>query len=142
MVKDAVRAGFGRRGFGLGLGLALALLLAAGCATSRNGPYDSRDGWRVGEVLRIGNGAGFGTASVDCRGAIDASAQPATRFAYVQLDFRRIGRKYPAQGTTQRFAIVPVPPGQRIAPGDDIHLNVRDCSLPITPVTGGGGQAD
>lgn len=116
-------------------GAALAMLLiVGGCATVYDTKHDYQDGWRVVEVLKIGPGATLGFASVDCREPSNRSDGDGL-FAYVQFDFRQIGRKYPHAGSSRRFAIVPVRDSLHIAPGDYVYVNIRDCQQPLERVS-------
>ncbi len=105
--------------------------LASGCSF-----FDERyafgQGWRIGEVLKVGSAAELAFAGIDCRRNMPDGGNRDHRFAEIQVDFRQTARKHPHAGATPpRYAIVPVPDSLQIVPGDRVYVNIQDCALAI-----------
>lgn len=109
------------------------LALLAGCATSQDAQSDYVQGWRVGEVERIGTGTErFPITGVDCRGTDTRTAGiAAQRYAYVEFIHAQTGSKYFYSGPTQRHVLVPIPVDSEYRVGEYVYVNIRDCGLPL-----------
>jgi hypothetical protein len=90
----------------------------SGCASSvYEGKYAWDDGWREAKVLRIAAGSELGGRHThDCR--YKKSAVPSQRYAEVAV--RMAGK--------DRRAVVPVADDTRLATGDAVYANVRECT--------------
>lgn len=115
---------------------ALWILVAQGVLVGACAPaYDERHpfnrGWRSGEVLRIERAEALGGASTDCRRSAAPTQGTTDRFAYIRLEGQQTARKHPRSGLAQRHAIMPIPSGMALTPGDDVLVNIRDCLSPM-----------
>lgn len=118
----------------LAIGLTLTMLVG-GCAAPYDAKYPYEQGWRLGEVVKTGQGIRFESAGMDCRSAQPSAAIESNGVAYVQVDFRPIGKKYPHSGPSLRYMLAPIPKGVEIGPGDTVYVNIRDCSQAIVRYT-------
>ncbi|WP_353405506.1 hypothetical protein [Duganella hordei] len=94
-------------------GILLMLCWLAGCTTPLERPYDYAQGWRVAVVGDIGPGPAGLAAGLDCRTPGSRSA-----YAYVQYYSR----------LRQRHAIVMVAEGSHLRVGQQVYVNIRDCT--------------
>lgn len=104
------------------------LVTIAGCASSvYEGKYAWEDGWREAEVVRIAPASELGGRHTnDCR--YGHSPAPAQRYAVVS--FRTVSKR--------SRAVVPIAADSRLAAGDLVYANVRECAASaIVPRRGG-----
>lgn len=112
--------------------MTLALAVLGGCATVYDGKYNYEQGWRIGEVWKIGTGtARFPIAGVDCRATASQADLAGSRYAYIQFVFDPMGGKYFYHGPKQRHAIVAIPEGINLQESERVYVNVRDCDQAI-----------
>jgi len=98
----------------------VAAWLLSGCAAVCNSVYNYEEGWSEAVVESLTPDAHqLAQASLDCR----ASA-PEGRYAYVRYEV----------ALRPRHAVVVVPEGLTLQPGQRLYINTRDCRRPIAPV--------
>jgi hypothetical protein len=107
--------------------IAAALVLSvavAGCVTVYEGKYDLKDGWRQAEVLKVGAASDIirGQSS-DCR--LEATPQQLSSGRFALLSYVLFARNW--------HRVVPLRPGQVLAAGDPVYLNVRSCNAAVEP---------
>jgi hypothetical protein len=104
---------------------AAALAALAGCATTPvfEGGRAWNEGWRVGEVEKVGNASELGyRQTYDCRYREGGAGRDATgRFAVVGV--QHMGR--------HRHHVAPVEAGKEPAVGAPVLTNWRRCEPPI-----------
>ena len=116
----------------ISIAIAVATLTFA-CSTPENRLHPFSQGWRNGEIKMLGSAtSSFPVGAIDCRGS-QAHKEPIDQvYAYVQFDFRSSG-KYFGSNPKQRHIISRVMPGVRIAKGDHVRVNLKDCSQAVAP---------
>lgn len=112
----------------------LALALGTGgCTTVYEGKYAQADGWRLGEIEKIGTEADLRTFALPCRRTESVEGHEADRLAYVQFVFGPMAGKYMYNGPRQRHVIVPLPVGSQLKEGTLVYVNIEDCGQPAIP---------
>ena len=105
--------------------------LTCACSAPEDRLHPFSQGWRNGEVQMLGPAtSSFPVGAIDCRGS-QAHKEPIDQvYAYVQFDFRSSG-KYFGSNPKQRHIISRVMPGVRMAKGDHVRVNLKDCTQAV-----------
>lgn len=104
-----------------------ASVLITACASLENDGYDFKDGWRRAKVLEIGSAnAVMRTVSKDCRLELGSGA----RFDHYAVASYSVG----GRSTIRAQQVVAVPNDLDLAVGEQVHVNVRDCTQPLSRV--------
>lgn len=99
---------------------ALAVILSGCASTKFEDKYDSKEGWRRGNIDQIGkNIVTDRYLTVDCRQNKLADAQG--QFAQVRFYHNKFWRT----------GVFPLDHGAVYKPGDDVYVNMLDCRLPM-----------
>jgi len=109
--------------------LLVALSCLAGCAVLYEGKYDWDQGWRVGRIIRLGQGgSGIEMLRDDCRN--DTLPADVARTVYAEVAYQNEGRWL-------RHRVVPVPENVHIREGDKVYVNLGSCSNALVKASGG-----
>ena len=103
----------------LAAGVLIASALLSGCATQREsneGQFSWQDGWRMGTVIAVGEGAVF--ADKLAKNCKNMPATQSTRYATISYK--------PVTGRI--WLTVPIPADSSLKPNDFVVVNVLDCS--------------
>lgn len=102
----------------------------AGCTSMDNGRYRYDQGWRFGNIVKIGSATtDFPTAPFDCRRAVPNAGGAEHDYAYVHLaNIHERGGKYFNSNSKLRHVIVRLRPGTSLREGDRVRVNIRDCT--------------
>lgn len=103
--------------------VALAAASALGCTlkTERDDRYEYAEGWRAGKVVEIGrNVTATRSSADDCRN--DGTARSEDTL------YARIERYH---HTSVYWQVAPLPPGSKLAVGDLVYVNIKDCTAGI-----------
>jgi hypothetical protein len=93
-------------------------LALAGCATGYDNQPNWAEGWRDGQVLRIAGTAEIPTSQFsDCRGKVEPTA------TWAVVSYRYM--------TRPRHRVVPLREQGALTAGDQVHVNVKSCDLPV-----------
>lgn len=85
-------------------------------------PYDFREGWRDGVVVRVGNTEQMGKQKYsDCRESMSAEQIASGRF--VLISFSHFGRSH--------LHVAPVKENHTLQAGERLHVNVSKCDEPL-----------
>lgn len=96
-----------------------AALCLIACAMVYEGKYDWDEGWRVGQVVKIGTGIALRSISPgDCRKGATPVEVARTRYADV---------RYQSEGRWSRHRIVPLAEDQVLDEGQIVYFNASDC---------------
>ena len=111
----------------LGIGVAAAALALSGCASLEDPNHRMAEGWRLGEVIEIGEAARMtGGATVDCRGLLPPEQLANRQFARMRYTYSRFSRTM----------VVPVSSSFPLKPGTFAWIKARDCSVSPEPSEG------
>ncbi|WP_374256961.1 hypothetical protein [Aquabacterium sp.] len=107
--------------------LACASVLMTACASIENDGYDFNDGWRRAKVMEIGSAnTVMRTTSKDCRLELGKDA----RFVHYAVASYSVG----GRSTIRAQQVAAVPNDLDLAIGEQVHVNVRDCTQPLRRV--------
>lgn len=107
--------------------------LTCACSTADDHLHPFSRGWRDGEIQMLGSAtSSFPAGAIDCRGRQTPKEPIDPVYAYVQFDFRPTG-KYFGSNPKQRHIISRVMPGVRLAEGDRVRVNLKDCAQAVVP---------
>ena len=93
--------------------------LLSGCATQREsneGRFSWQEGWRMGTVIAVGEGAIF--ADKLAKSCKNMTVTQSTRYA--TISYRPV--------TGRIWLTVPIPADSQLKPDDSVVVNVLDCS--------------
>jgi len=109
---------------------AVPVLLGALAGCGSPGVYgDPATGWRDAVVVRIGSQTELASmADLDC------NAAGASKAPYVVVRFNDGGLHSRSLGKPQDT------PGVSLQVGDEVHVNIKDCSAPFVPMTARHGR--
>ena len=111
------------------IALLVALSCLTGCAVVYEGKYDWDQGWRVGRIIRLGQGgSGIEMLRDDCRN--DTLPADVARTVYAEVAYQNEGRWL-------RHRVVPVPENVHIREGDKVYMNLGTCIDALVKASGG-----
>jgi hypothetical protein len=105
----------------------------AGCTTIYEGKYAYDEGWRVGEIEKVGAPADLGRFVALCQQGVGQSSA-SQLFAVVRFDFGTMAGKYMHSGRKLRHVVVPLPAGSTLRKDTPVYVNIHDCEQPLVPV--------
>ena len=111
----------------------LLIMALAGCTTIYEGKYAYDEGWRVGEIEKVGAPADLGRFVALCQQGVGQSSAPQL-FAVVRFDFGTMADKYMHSGRKLRHVVVPLPAGSTLRKDTPVYVNIHDCEQPLVPV--------
>lgn len=104
------------------LGVLLLISALAGCSSLWSEHARFVEGWRPGEIVQIGKGA-----TIDVRFFQDCRESPSPGVAsvtpYVLVRYSRAPKRY-------GYLVTPLVPGQGLAVGDRVEVNIDSCQTP------------
>lgn len=101
----------------------LAATFALGCTLKTEGDdrYEYAEGWRAGKIVEIGrNVTAPKSSSADCRNDGTARSE--------DTQYARIERYH---HTSVYWQVTPLPVGSKLAVGDLVYVNIKDCTAGI-----------
>lgn len=118
------KSGWCRKRIGGAFVLAIVPMVVTGCATAYEGTYHFSEGWREAIVVEIAEASNISkSGAMDCRKRLGAEGAR-HKFARVYYSFSAARRIH---------AVVPVEDPDRVAVGDKVYINIRECHAAVLP---------
>lgn len=111
----------------------MLVMSLAGCSTIYEGKYAYDEGWRLGEIEKIGAPADLGRFGALCRQRRDLSAAYPP-VAVVRFDFGTTAGRYMHSSHKLQHVVVQLSLDSPLKKDAHVYVNIRDCEQPLVPV--------